>query len=59
MNRLGIRIAASLFLASLGSASLAFAQSSGVAPRAPGELGPTSTNPTDSGFGTTQGVNPF
>lgn len=36
----------------------AHAQSSGAAPRGAAELGPTPTNPTDSGFGTTQGVRP-
>lgn len=36
----------------------AWAQNAGAAPRAPGEVGPTPTNPMDSGFGTTQGVRP-
>lgn len=38
---------------------VSWAQSSGAAPRGAGELGPTPTSPTDSGFGTTQGVRPL
>lgn len=62
MDRIGIHIATPIatpiLLASLLGSSIAWAQNSGAAPRAPGELGPTPTNPIDSGFGTLQGVKP-
>ena len=52
-----VAMAVALLLGAGGRASL-WAQSSGSAPRGAGVLGPTPTNPSDSGFGTGPGLSP-